>query len=147
MFCIKCFNPTTQVVNSRPHKKHPGVWRRRKCPHCGQLFTTDERPRLRDSQEVWHTNRKVTSRFNPGLLVISIANAFGHNPLAGKQAAWDLMETVVQTLTIEFPEGLSNDDIAAVTHQVIERFDARAGLQYGLQHDLLTGKAARKRRS
>ena len=145
MFCIKCFNPSTQVVNSRPQKRHPGVWRRRRCNNCGQIFTTDERPRVRDTQEVWDTSSNSSSAFNPGVLLISIANAFGHDPRRGQQVAWDLMETVIQILTVEFPDALSNDDIAAITHQVVERFDARAGLQYGLQHELLSAGTMRKR--
>lgn len=145
MFCVKCFYPTTQVTNSRGHKKHPSVWRRRHCPRCGQVFTTDERPRLKDTQAVWNSHTAATSPFNPGILLISIADAFGHDPKAGKTAAWDLMETVIQLLAVEHPESLSTDDIAAYTHQVIERYDSRAGLQYGLQHDLITARKPRKR--
>ena len=40
MFCIKCFHAKTNVVNSRPKKKNPTVWRRRKCASCNYTFTT-----------------------------------------------------------------------------------------------------------
>lgn len=146
MFCIKCFHPHTQVINSRPHKKAPGVWRRRKCSNCGIVFTTDEQPRLRDSQRVWHASSGTEEPFNPGILLMSIANSFGHDPRHGATVSWDLMQTVTQQLAVEFPESLSSDDIAATTHQIIDRFDNQAGLQYGLQHSLLTQKTIQKRR-
>lgn len=144
MFCIKCFHPSTQVVNSRPHKKNPGVWRRRRCINCGQLFTTDERPRIRDTQKVLNTTDKTSRPFNPGLLLLSIANAFGHDPARGQQVAWDLMETVIQLVTVEFPDILSSDDIATVTHRVLERFDKVASIQYGLQHQMLSAAKVRR---
>lgn len=147
MFCIKCLNPTTQVTNSRPHKKAAGVWRRRHCTKCGQTFTTDERPRIKDTQAVWSPTNGDSLAFNPGLLLISISEAFGHDPIHGKNIAWDLMETVTQILTLKFPDTLSTDDITTVTHQVLERYDRRAGLQYGLQHNLLSQKAIRRKRS
>lgn len=145
MFCIKCFNPSTNVTNSRGHKKHPSVWRRRHCPRCGQIFTTDERPRLKDTQKVWNSQTQTSTPFNPGILLVSIAEAFGHAPTIGRSVAWHLMETIVQLLAVEHPDSLSTDDIAAHTHNVIERYDSKAGLQYGLQHDLITTRKSRKR--
>jgi transcriptional repressor NrdR len=146
MFCIKCFNKDTQVTNSRPHKKQPSVWRRRYCPACGQIFTTDERPRLTASQKVWNHLSSESQPFNPGILTISIAKAFGHDPAGGKQSAWDLMETISNMLIIEYPSALSTDDIAAVTHQVLSRYDKTAGLQYALQHNLLAPVSPRRKK-
>jgi transcriptional regulator NrdR family protein len=146
MFCIKCFHPTTKVSNSRPHKKNASVWRRRVCPNCGHIFTTDERPRLSYSQQVWHPGSASSTSFNPGILLISIANAFGHDPAHGKRVAWDLTETVIQTLAIEHPQALSSEDVAAVTHQVLDRYDKKASLQYGLQHELLTARSTKRKK-
>ena len=146
MFCIKCFHPSTQVSNSRPHKKNASVWRRRTCPNCGHVFTTDERPRLAHSQQVWHSGSATSDPFNPGVLLVSIATAFGHDPQHGNHVAWDITETVIQTLAVEHPESLSSDDIAAVTHQVLDRYDKKAGMQYGLQHELLTAGSRKRKR-
>ena len=42
MECPYCRNILTEVINSRPTKKSTQIWRRRKCTHCGEIFTTHE---------------------------------------------------------------------------------------------------------
>lgn len=41
MVCLYC-SKKLAVVNSRFQKKQNKVWRRRSCPNCGALFTTNE---------------------------------------------------------------------------------------------------------
>ncbi|NCU38004.1 hypothetical protein EOL96_03045 [Candidatus Saccharibacteria bacterium] len=137
MFCIKCFHSNTRIVNSRPHKRSPKVWRRRFCEKCGLSFTTEEIPRLVDSYRVWSPATQRESSFNPGLLVISISNAFQHDPEKGSQVAWDLMETITGLLSIGHRRRISSADVAAVTHQVLNRYDRAAAISYALQHQLL----------
>jgi len=42
MECPYCRNTLTEVTNSRPTKGDTQIWRRRKCAHCGEIFTTQE---------------------------------------------------------------------------------------------------------
>lgn len=146
MFCVKCLHPDTNVVNSRPHKKYPGVWRRRKCPQCGHLFTTEEHPKFTDSYTIHSIHTEVTQGFNPGKLTISVAAAFGHDMDHGKEVAWSLTETIMALLSKRIPSGdCSTDDLSRLVHEVIMRYDARAGAQYALQHGVSRPTARRKK--
>lgn len=141
MFCINCFHPTTHVVNSRPHKKQPSVWRRRSCTKCHTTFTTYERPSLADNKQVTLPSGS-TDTFNLGKLVISIASAFTHRPEEAKYDALWLAQTVEDILSTEYSV-IIPDDIAAVTHQTLKQFDELAAVQYAARHGLIA--SARKR--
>ena len=43
MYCPKCKNPETRVLDSRETNEHREIRRRRKCMKCGFRFTTFER--------------------------------------------------------------------------------------------------------
>jgi transcriptional repressor NrdR len=135
MFCINCFHKNTSVVNSRPNKKQPGVWRRRQCGACGTIFTTRERPSLADNQPI-HLSDGKTDTFNLGKLVISIAQAFTHAPKKGQYAALWLAQTVEDMLSTE-REMITPQDIEATTHLVLKRFDELAAVQYAARHQLM----------
>lgn len=145
MFCINCFHRTTAVTNSRPHKKTPSVWRRRSCSACGAVFTTIERPSLADNR---HVSRADGDRdlFNLGKLIISIASVFTHSPeKASRDALW-LAQTVEDTLSTEYAI-ITTDDIAAVTHQALKRFDELAAIQYAAKYGLIASTRRRGRPS
>lgn len=145
MFCINCFNPHTNVTNSRPHKKRPLVWRRRTCPKCSAVFTTHEQPALTGSREV-HLPGGKTDTFNLGRLVISIATAFTHAKGKAQYDSLWLAETVESTLSTEYA-AITPDDIAAVTHHVLKQFDELAAVQYAAKHGLITSTKRRGRPS
>jgi transcriptional repressor NrdR len=136
MFCINCFHTNTSVVNSRPHKKQPAVWRRRKCGNCGEVFTTFERPSLADNKPVVLPSGE-TGTFNLGKLIISINKAFTHAPDAAEYNALWLAQTVEDTLSTQHTT-ITPEDIEAVTHQTLKRFDELAAVQYGAQHQLIS---------
>jgi len=145
MICINCFHAKTAVANSRPHKKTSGVWRRRECPACGQVFTTYEKPALEAKVAVSYPTigQAVTAPFSLSKLTLSIAASFTHDQTARQLHALPLAETVEQLL-ISQVKAPSADDIAALTHQVLKRFDELAALQYAAGHGLVD--ATRKRR-
>ena len=130
MFCIYCFHKGTRVSNSRPHKKQPSVWRRRTCQHCKRTFTTTEQPSL-DGVAVYHGRHHTP--FNIGQLTISIAAAFQHRPEHGKQQAYWLARSVETWLATEH-QHITTDDVEAATHQILQRYDNLAALQYAAQH-------------
>lgn len=144
MFCTNCFHRHTSVVNSRPHRARPSVWRRRKCMQCGTIFTTIERPSLSKGVKVMSNGKHVP--FNLGRLTVSIAASFDHAPLEGKEHAMALAETVEVTLSSQLRE-ISVEDIEAVTHQILRRFDEVAALQYAAKHRLIVSSRKRGRPS
>ena len=143
MFCINCFHTNTSVTNSRPHKKQPSVWRRRKCNNCGTLFTTIERPSLADTALITSSSGEA-SPFNLGKLIISIANAFSHTPSEGNLHALWLAQTVESTLATQV-QSLTPEDIEAVTHQVLKQFDEIAAVQYAAKHQLIVSASTKRR--
>ncbi len=145
MFCINCFHTNTLVVNSRPHKTQPQVWRRRKCTNCGTIFTTRERPSLADNKLVYLSDGK-TDTFNLGRLILSIARACTHTPQDVRYNALWLAQTVEDTLSKEL-KIITPEDIEATTHAVLKRFDELAAVQYGAQHQLIFSARRRGRPS
>lgn len=144
MFCINCFYPKTTVANSRPHKKQPRIWRRRSCPSCGMVFTTTERPSLAHNQSVIHDNHEIS--FNLGKLIVSLSRAFPHDPAQIDTALLDLAETIETHLATEI-EVITPEEIAAVSHQVLKRYDELAAIQYAAQHQLIASTKRRGRPS
>lgn len=145
MFCINCFQPSTNVSNSRPNKKQPLVWRRRSCPQCGAVFTTTERPSLAHTQKV-HSPSGETRAFNLGKLIISLSRAFQHNPQDAELATLELAQTIETILTTEV-QTITPEDIEVIAHQVLRRYDELAAMQYAAQHQLITTSKRRGRPS
>lgn len=142
MICTNCFHKNTSVVNSRSPKKGHLVWRRRKCSNCGLVFTTIERPSLAHGIKI--ATDGSSESFNLGTLVISIAEAFTHAPEEGKRHALSLAETVETTLVSQLRQ-ITKEDIEAVTHQILKRFDELAALQYAAKHQLITDASLKRR--
>ncbi len=136
MFCINCFHKNTKVTNTRARTKQPHIWRRRACTKCGKTFTTYERPSLIDNKLVTLTNGK-TEQFNLGKLVISISKAFSHSQDESKYDSLWLAQSVEDILSTEVSV-LTPEDIGAVTHTVLRRYDELAAIQYAAQHQLIS---------
>ena len=145
MFCINCFYHSTAVINSRPNKKEPVVWRRRHCIKCNTTFTTRERPSLTDSTEV-----KLPSGdkelFSLGKLALSIAKSFTHSSKDAEYSSLPLAQTIETTLASQ-REVITPCDIEATTHSVLKRYDELAAMQYAAQHQLISSVRRRGRPS
>ena len=74
--------------------------------------------------------------FHLGKLVVSIARSFQHDQAMGEVACLSLAQTVQEKLIIEH-RAISVDDITALTHHVLQRYDPVAATQYAAQHDLI----------
>ena len=143
MICINCFHEKTTVANSRAAQKTSEVWRRRHCPQCKASFTTYERPSL-VQKSIYHGDRETTP-FSLSKLTLSIAAALAHSPKSRELHSLSLAQTVEQLLLREVREP-SVGDIIAITHQVLNRFDAVAGLQYAAQHGIISPTRTRRGR-
>ena len=144
MICINCFYVKTSVANSRSQKNASKIWRRRVCPQCNHIFTTYEKPSLEDTAILGASGDRTP--FSRSKLCLSIANALEHDIVAKQLHSLALAETVEQLLLREIRQP-SVADIAAITHQVLKRFDELAGLQYAARHELLHSVRRRGRPS
>lgn len=136
MFSIYSRNEKTKVINSRTSKKSPLVWRRRQGVNSGVAFTTYERPSLADNKPLGLPDGGKDT-FNLGRLILSISAAFSHDRHAAQYESLWLAQTVEDSLSVsEAP--LTPEAISQTTHEVLERFDALAAVQYAARHHLIT---------
>lgn len=132
MVCTYC-SADTQVVNSRAQKKSNSVWRRRKCVHCGALFSTNERI---DYEKTWVVQYKdgALEPFLRDKLFISIHKSVQHRPTA-LQDAIGLTDTVIGLAGKEIKNGsLTANNLANITLKVLKRFDQPAAISYRAFH-------------
>lgn len=153
MICIYCFHMKTRVINSRTHKKQPQTWRRRQCPQCQQIFTSYERP---DSSELTIQKKNGDQEhFSISKLILSIAQASQHNRRQAEYDSFHLASTIELELLSASqarkeqtrPGLVSAQDVLRTTHAVLKRFDELTGMQYAMQHGLITSVRRRGRPS
>lgn len=143
MISIKYPHKTTRVINSRPSKKNPVVWRRRQDT-AGFTFTTYERPSLAENRQIDLIDGEKDT-FNLGRLILSISESFNHNKHAAQYDSLWLAQTVEEILTMK-NECLTRPLIATTTYEVIKRFDELAAVQYGAKHRLISNVRRRRGR-
>jgi transcriptional repressor NrdR len=133
MVCVQC-GYKTGVVNSRHQRRGNSVWRRRHCPACGALFTTEERA---DYGAIWGV-RNPKGRLEPfsrDKLLLSLREAVRHRPTALRDAA-ALADTVINKLGTQVGDGVLESRAIARTAQVaLNRFDHAASVAYQAFHD------------
>ena len=109
------------------------------------VFTTYERPSLADNKPI-HLPNGETETFNLGRLIISISKALTHNPTDARYNALWLAQTIEDILSTQH-RTITPEDIEAVTHQTLKRFDELAAIQYAAQHGLISSTRQRGRPS
>lgn len=144
MFCIKCRHQSTNVTNSRPHKKEPRIWRRRHCPACGEDFTTQEKPVLDARTYVSSAKTGATELFYQGRIVHSIMRSFTHDEEFGIDNALPLSETVTTQLLPVHNNTIPTQVIADTCYEVLERIDRTAAAQYALTHGIIAHQKRRR---
>lgn len=144
MICIKCSHET-KVINSRPHKKTPSVWRRRQCLACGTTFTTHEIIADDAYQLTVVATDKVSTPFSLPRLLLSLAVVLAHRPNSADDAYW-LAQTIAEQAQASATDRVSDVELAELAYEALENFDATAALQYGARHGLIKNTAQRGRR-
>lgn len=134
MVCIYCGNKT-DVINSRPQKRHNKVWRRRRCTACEAVFTTSEAAALAESLMVRSGSHKdELTPFMRDKLFLSIYNSCQHRPSA-VQDATALTDTVISRLPITASSGLlRSSQLKNTIMTVLTRFDGVAAVHYAAFH-------------
>lgn len=141
MVCIYCYHTDSNVINSRPHKKDPSVWRRRQCKRCKGVFTTYET--LSPAQLPLVTGPQGSERFSKATLLISIYNHLSTQRDAPRQAdaAEALANTVCNALISKLDthkQPFSPIQIARETYTVLNHYDTATALRYGVAHGIIT---------
>ncbi len=146
MICIKCSHDT-RVMNSRPHKKTPSVWRRRECKACGAVFTTSEV--VADDSYVFSVKDASgrLSSFSLPRLIFSIAGSLSHraSDSVPDDSYW-LAQTVAQNIQATATDTVTTVAIAEEVYATLSNFDATAGIQYGARHGLVQNTSQRANR-
>lgn len=145
MFCINCLNKSTKVMNSRPSKKQPVIWRRRLCPSCGITFTTYERPSLTENKPILIEN-KMTTPFNLGKLILSLSRSFSHAPHSAEYDTIWLAQTIEDQLSLQH-KAITLESIKLTAYDILKRFDGLAAVQYAAQHHMIATTRKRGRPS
>jgi transcriptional regulator NrdR family protein len=136
MVCIYCGNKT-DVINSRPQKRHNKTWRRRHCTVCDATFTSIEAAALSESLVIALESSKTG--YEPFLrdkLFLSLYSSCQHRKHAVSDAT-ALTDTVLSQLPTISQNGLV-DRIALKKHTlaVLQRFDNVAAVHYAAFHEL-----------
>ncbi len=134
MVCLYC-GGKTRITNSRPQKRSLSTWRRHNCLSCRATFTTQERVDLALSVTFIGQNGKV-SPFSRETLLQSLYESLKHRPHALTDA-FDLTDTVINKLLPRVSHGsLKRDNLVKTAHQVLQRFDKAAAVQYRAYHPI-----------
>lgn len=139
MFCIKCFSHNTKVVNSRPSRKEPRIWRRRNCVACGHTFTTHETVADDEYMSIEGTPLSVAR------LAFSIAECLPAADERRADNAFWLAKTVGERLLASRQTSVSKKELLMCARDALQAYDPAAGIQYGLRHGITSATATRRR--
>lgn len=133
MVCTQC-GAETVVANSRHQKRSNQVWRRRRCPSCQLILTTQEKVDYHLSWVVWDISDGSFVPFARDKLFLSLYSCLQHREKP-RQDATELTETVINKIpTLMMEQTIGRNDIARVAAVVLNRFDKLASAQYLARH-------------
>jgi transcriptional regulator NrdR family protein len=138
MICINCLHGKTDIYNSRPHKKTPTVWRRRKCVECGFSFTTNETVAIEGIYQVFVSgSRRKAIPFSRVALLLSLVEVLEYFGANRDDAYW-LEQTIEQKImgSKDYPpdKPLSTSGIASIAHSTLAQYNELAALAYAKRH-------------
>lgn len=132
MVCIYC-GATTKVINSRAQVRMGGVWRRRRCLACNNIFTTVENPDL-SSSIAFERKLNDFEPFSRDKLLISVYESLRHRKSALEDAQ-GLTDTIWSKLIPNInTAAISRVDVISITTAVLKRFDKAAAVYYAAYH-------------
>jgi transcriptional regulator NrdR family protein len=145
MICVNCLYEKTEVINSRVRKNGLSVWRRRKCPKCQYVSTSDESTAIGGIYRV-QTAIGVKA-FETVTLILSIHVALSSASADG-EAALPLSATIQEKLVESYRPSapISSRDIALTALPVIKRFNSLAGSIYAARHNITESRPGRPRK-
>ncbi len=142
MFCPFCRSDQTDVVNSRPTRAGNQIWRRRKCLHCHESFTTYEQADLGFLKVIKKTGRK--ERYSRAKLFSGIYGAFLSIP--AKETTVDAITDTVEAKLLNAKKRLiTSNEIAHITLSTLKRFNTAAFVRFLVYQTDLTSDAQLKK--
>lgn len=127
MKCPFCRENTTEVFNTRPTRFGTQIWRRRKCLHCHESFTTYEAPDLGFLKVIKKNGKK--QRYSRAKLYSGIYGAFLAIP--SKETAVDgVTDTIEAKLLDSKQREIKSSDIAKVVLATLKHFNTAAFVRY-----------------
>lgn len=133
MTCILC-SGATRVINSRYQKRTNGVWRRRQCTNCDNIYTSIEKIDLYSSWRVRTKDSKLVPFARPTLFT-SIYECCKHLPDPA-MIAEELTNTILVALTKQNHVIIKRNDIVKAVVSTLNNFDQAAAVQYSAFHKL-----------
>lgn len=131
MVCIYCRNETI-VINSRHQKRRNSTWRRRKCPNCLAVFTTQE---TFDLSLVLKVNKKdgVLEDFQKEKIYLSVYRSISHlgenKPIIARDLTESILERILALQSLKNAQ-ISSIDIARAIILVLKNYDLSSALKY-----------------
>jgi transcriptional repressor NrdR len=127
MKCPFCRETTTEVYNSRRTRFATQIWRRRRCKHCGESFTTYEAPDLGFLSVLKRSGRPEA--YSRPKLYSSLYKAF--DAATGQADAIDAVTDTVEAKILDRRNRhIASDDIARIVLITLKHFSATAFLRY-----------------
>jgi len=129
MYCIKCSNENTKVIDSRVSDDGKAIRRRRECENCNYRFTTFEKLEIINLVVVKSWNKK--ERYNRGKLEDSVLKAINKRNLS----VWTIND-LIRILESKWmsKEEISSKDIWKDVLAMLINFDEVAYIRYASVH-------------
>ncbi len=131
MVCIYCKHKT-QVTNSRLQINSNTVWRRRFCPNCSNIMTTQESYCLSSLLLVKH--QKKIEAFNSEKIFLSIYQVLDHFKDAIDRASY-LTKIVTNKILSQVSDSqIASNEIFNIIVITLSRYDKLAAKKYSANH-------------
>ncbi len=116
------------VLNSRPTRENSQIWRRRKCQHCGEVFTTHEAVDLSGLLVLKKSGK--TEVFSQAKLYTGIYRAtIGNTPNRGKLVDQVTTQTEREILFLKSKK-VTSAQIADIVIKKLRKADTGACLRF-----------------
>lgn len=143
MKCPYCRQSTTEIYNSRTTRFDSQTWRRRRCLHCRETFTTYEAPDL-GFLKVISAKPKSKQRYSRAKLFSDIYAAFDAVPQ--KDSAIDAVTETVESKILDLQKKeVPSDEITSIVLSTLKHFNTAAFLRFLARSADLSSSAQLKR--
>ena len=142
MKCPFCRADATDVFNTRPTRFGTQIWRRRRCLHCKESFTTYEQADLGFLKVIKKNGRK--QRYSRAKLFSGIYGAFLSIP--AKETTVDGVTDTVEAKILDTRQReISTANIARIVLSTLSKFNTAAFVRYlAYQTDLANDAQLRR---
>ena len=132
MVCPLC-GGRTKVINSRRVSRTGGVWRRRQCEACGEVFSTKEMVAFEGFLKVQRATGQLEP-FQPEKLFLDIEKCLRHQPRHISHAK-ELASTAIAKLLAQRKGAIIPvSEVGVAVASVLKNYDKTAWLSYLAQH-------------